>query len=138
VNPAIERLEPFIGDWSLPGGGRTLFEWGPARQFLVQRWHVPIAAVPDGIAIVAFDSEKDRYRQHYFDSRGVVRVYEMAFDGTVWKLWRSSPDFSPLEFHQRFEGGFSSDGNMISGRWESSPDGSRWKPDFELTYTTVE
>jgi hypothetical protein len=34
--------------------------------------------------------------QHYFDSRGVARVYDMAFDDGVWMLERYAayPDFS--------------------------------------------
>jgi hypothetical protein len=34
-------------------------------------------------------------------------------------------------------GAVSDDGNAIAGRWESSSDGSNWKPDFDLTYTRV-
>jgi hypothetical protein len=44
--------------------------------------------------------------QHYFDSRGVARLYEMTFSGGVWNLLRNSSDFTPLEFSQRFSGTF--------------------------------
>jgi hypothetical protein len=107
----------------------------PGEQFLVQRWEVPIPEAPDGIAIIGFDAGRDTYLQHYFDSRGVARVYEMSFSDGVWKLWRESPDFSPLDFRQRFEGTFSDDGRTIAGRWEISGDGSSWEHDFDLTYT---
>ena len=56
--------------------------------------------------------------QHYFDSRGVARVYKMSVEEGVWKLWRDEPDFSPLDFSQRFTGTFSADGTTIAGRWE--------------------
>jgi hypothetical protein len=75
--------------------------------------------------------------QHYFNSRGVARVYEMSFTDSVWKLWRNSADFSPLDFWQRFTGTFGKDGKSIEGRWEISYEGSSWERDFELTYTKV-
>lgn len=101
----MERLAPFVGEWSLPRGGRTVFEWLPGRRFLVQRWEVPDPGVPDGIAIIGFDRGRGSYLQHRFDSRGVVQVYEMGFDDRGWTLRRESADFSPLEFVQRFTAG---------------------------------
>jgi hypothetical protein len=58
----------------------------------------------------------------------------MTFDGHEWTLERHTPDFSPLPFHQRWTSTFGSDGRSIEGRWETSPDGSRWELDFALTY----
>jgi hypothetical protein len=80
---------------------------------------------------------RETYLQHYFDSRGVARVYEMSFDDGVWKLSRKSADFSPLHFAQRFTGTFSDDGRTIDGRCETSGDGSSWEHDFDLTYIKV-
>ena len=45
-----------------------------------------------------------------------------------------SPDFSPLDFAQRFTGTFSDDGDSITGRWETSSDGADWQSDFTLHY----
>ena len=144
---AIERLSPFVGEWSMAAvfpnfgatgeGGRTVFEWMAGEQFLIQRWEVPGPAAPDGIAIVGFDEGRDTYLQHYFDSRGVARVYEMSFATGVWELRRTSADFSPLNFSQRFTGAFSDDGKTIDGRWEISHDGRSWDHDFDLTDTKV-
>ncbi|MDP8908203.1 MAG: hypothetical protein M3N47_03615 [Chloroflexota bacterium] len=133
----MKSLEPFIGEWALPAGGRTVFEWLSGGRFLVQRWEVPLAEVPDGIAIIGFDLARETYLQHYFDSRGIARVYEMSFSDGVWELRRKSADFSPLDFSQRFRGRFSDDGESIAGRWESSSDGASWNHDFDLTYTKV-
>ena len=146
-NSAIRLLEPFIGEWTLEADipnlppadpdlrAVTTFEWMPGEQFLVQRWEVPHPAAPDGIAIIGFDPGRETYLQHYFDSRGVARLYEMSFSDGVWSLRRQTPDFSPLDFRQRFEGRFSDDGATIAGRWEISSDGSSWEHDFDLTYT---
>jgi hypothetical protein len=34
----------------------------------------------------------------------------------VWKLWRDTADFSPLDFARRLVATFSSDGKTIDGR----------------------
>jgi hypothetical protein len=146
-NDALKRLEAFIGEWSMElglsspspidGRARSVFEWVLGAQFLVQRSEVPDHKAPNSIAIVAYDRERDAYRQQYFDSRGVVRVYAMTFDGGTWTLLRDAPDFTPLDFFQRFLGTFSDDGRTIRGTWEKSSDGVRWVRDFDLTYSKV-
>jgi hypothetical protein len=143
---AIRRLEPLIGDWSIKpdfpdappieGEGRTSFEWMPGEQFVIQRWQAPDPA-PSGIAVIGFDRGRGTLLQHYFDSRGVARLYEMNFQDGVWELRRQEPDFSPLDFHQRFRGRLSEDGRTISGRWEISGDGRSWEHDFDLVYTRL-
>ena len=92
--------------------------------------------VPDSIAIIGSDGE-GAFTQHYFDPRGIVRVYAMTFSDGVWNLLRDLPDFTPLEFSQRFTGGSRAAGDSISGRWEISDDGSAWEHDFDLTYRRV-
>jgi hypothetical protein len=147
---ALARLDVFIGDWSIearfPGpepapsaasGGpmaRSRFEWALGGQFLLQHTEVPVPEAPDSLAIVGTDPRTGGYTQHYYDSRGVVRLYAMGFAGGVWTLTRESPDFSPLDFRQRFTGTFSEDGNTITGAWEKCPDGGEWEHDFALTY----
>jgi hypothetical protein len=142
----IEALEPLVGEWRMrpefppptppvEGHARVVFEWMPGRTFLVQRWEIPIAEAPDGLAVIGYDESRGGYLQHYFDSRGVARLYEMSFDGRVWKLWREKEDFSPLSFSQRFTGTLSDDGDTIAGQWERTADDGTWELDFHLTYT---
>ena len=144
-NEALAALEVLVGEWSMearfdemsPAGAdaRVVFEWLTGGQFLVQRWSVPVPEAPDGIALIGQDTAiTGRYLQHYFDSRGVARVYQMTLDDGVWKLWRDAPDFSPLDFGQRFTGTISRDGQVIEGAWEVSDDGKSWRHDFDLTY----
>lgn len=66
----------------------------------------------------------------YADARGIHRVYRMSLDGGVRKIWGQPGP----EFHQRFTGTFSADGNTITAFWEKSRDGIRWERDFDLTY----
>jgi hypothetical protein len=142
-NPALERLNALVGEWTIEGTvpsdppfvvrGRVAFEWLTGRSFLVERWDVAHPDFPDGIAIIGSHASAEALRQHYFDSRGVFRVYEMSLRDNVWQLWRDSPGFS-----QRFTGTFSDDGRRITGRWEKSSDGSNWEHDFDLTYVKVD
>jgi hypothetical protein len=141
-----KRLERFIGEWTMritfPGappfeGGRVVFEWMPGEQFLIERWDVPVPEAPDGLAVIGFNDSRGTFLQHYFDSRGIARVYAMSLEDGVWSLWRETPDFSPLDFAQRYTATFSDDGTMIVGRWEIAHDGAAWEHDFDLTYVRV-
>jgi hypothetical protein len=142
---ALERL---VGEWSVEAiapwappsdlRGKTVFEWMTGGKLLVQRWEVPVPEAPDGLAVIGLDGSGPGYLQHYFDTRGVARVYVMSFDEDVWKLSRTTADFSPLEFSQRFTGTFSDDGRTIRGRWEICHDGTTWEQDFDLVYRRVE
>jgi hypothetical protein len=144
---ALARLNVFIGDWAMEtrfpgqqpvplgaaGSGPTAhsrFEWDLSGQFLIQHTEIPIPEAPDSLAIVATDPQTGGYTQHYYDSRGVVRLYAMDFAGGVWTLTRESPDFSPLDFRQRFTGTFSEDENTITGAWEKCAVGGEWEHDF--------
>jgi hypothetical protein len=143
---ALARLDVFAGEWVLeagfPGGTaaadgprvRSRFEWALDGQFLLQHTEVPVPGAPDSLAIISTDPQTGAYTQHYYDSRGVVRLYAMTFAGGVWTLTRESADFSPLDFRQRFTGTFSPDQNTISGAWEKSFSGAGWEHDFNLTY----
>ena len=141
---ALEALDVFVGEWTeqvlLPDipSGHAVFEWALDQQYLVQRSASPQPEFPNSIAIVAYDVDADSYVQHYFDSRGVVRIYRMELRDRLWTLLRTEADFSPLNFWQRFEGSFSADATTIEGRWETSHDGgAHWELDFGLTYTRV-
>ncbi len=148
--PGISELAPLIGTWRMDAvfadgrqgppedtGARTVFEYGPGAQFLIQRWQVPHPAAPDGIAIITAAPASGGFLQHYFDSRGVVRLYEMTFGGGSWTLQRTKADFSPLDFSQRWEAELSPDGDTIQGRWLDRSTVGDWSHDFALTYTRL-
>ena len=142
----MKALETFIGDWDLTAdfgpidlpsdvSARTSFEWLFDRAYISQRASVDIPEAPDAHMVITPDADRPgAYVQHYFDSRGVVRLYRMTFDGRRWELTRDEPDFSPLDFSQRFIGELSEDGNTITGQWEASHADDVWELDFRLTY----
>lgn len=142
---ALAALDVLVGEWALEArfdgapsgdsGARVAFEWLSGETFLVQRWTVPIPEAADGVALIGEDTVRGSgYLQHYFDSRGVARLYRMSLEDNVWKLWREEPDFSPLHFRQRFTGTISNDGRTIDGTWDICHDGSTWERDFDLGY----
>ena len=124
-DPRLARLEAFVGEWrlevpafsfppELADAARTTFEWTLGGAFLLQQATVPVPEAPDGLCVIGLDAG-DGYTQHYFDSRGIARVYAMTFDGRVWTLEQRTTNFTPLSFHQRWSGTFSDDGETILG-----------------------
>lgn len=141
---ALDALQPLVGTWDVtvtfPGGpplpgAEQQFEFMDGGLFLVQRSTVPVPEAPDGLCVIGYDEGRATLLQHYFDTRGVARVYEMGFADGVWTLERTTPDFSDLNFWQRFRGEFSSDGKTIEAAWEICHDEQTWEHDFDMTYT---
>jgi hypothetical protein len=138
----LGSLRDLAGEWELAAGlpgaedvrGQVLFE--TMGEVLVQRTTVPVPQAPDSCCLVV-TADDGNYIQHYFDSRGIARLYAMTFDGRTWTLERTKADFSPLDFCQRFAGSISDDGATIDGQWQSSADGQQWTRDFRLTYTRI-
>lgn len=142
----LDRLDALTGEWQteatfeagffgpgsppVTGLGRTTFEWLPGRFFLIQRFGAEHPDAPAGIAIIGAAQDHEAFTQHYYDSRGVSRVYQMSFDGRAWKLWREAPGF-----WQRYTGVLAEDGTTVTGAWEASKDGRDWRHDFRFTYT---
>ena len=77
---------------------------------------------------------------HYFDARGVKRLFMMALEGSTWKIWRApGDDWNGPDgpgFNQRFIGEMSGDAKTIEGRWERGMGvtGDRCEIDFPITY----
>jgi hypothetical protein len=148
----LESLDRLLGTWStsmthpaMPGvvvRGSVEIQWLEGEKFLIHRARTDHPDFPDSISIIGFmdrdrvddarstsDAGKPRLCMHYFDSRGVFRVYEASFEPSAWRLWRDAPGFS-----QRFTGVVSQDGRSIEGRWEVSEDDVTWASDLEITY----
>jgi hypothetical protein len=135
---ALGLLDVLVGAWTQevtghgdPTGTMT-FEWTLGRRYLSQRSSLP-PPFPESLSLVEYDEASGGFLQHYFDSRGVTRLYRMTLAGSEWTLLRTAPDFSALPFAQRFVGTVADDERSVDGRWEQSHDGGRtWELDFEL------
>ena len=145
--PGLPGWQRFIGRWVtegahplLPGQvirGYTTFEWLAGRQFVLQRSHSDHPDIPDAIAIIGATGEPgavepgagQQLSLHYYDSRGLYRVYTVSLEGDQWRFWRDDPGF-----RQRFTGRFSADGDTITGQGQMARMGSGWEDDLALTY----
>jgi hypothetical protein len=133
----VEALRALVGDWTteathpmVPGtvvSGRSSFEWLEGERFLILRSRNDHADFPDSISILG-DFE-DGLAMHYYDSRGVHRIYRTSIDAGAWSLWRDAPGFS-----QRFKGELGEGGDTITGAWLLSRDDETWDEDLAITY----
>jgi hypothetical protein len=134
----LEAFDSLIGEWTveathpmLPSTmvtGRTTYEWLEGRRFLIQRSSMDHADFPDSISVVGFVD--DELTGHYFDSRGVFRIYRVAMEGDTLRMWRDHPGFS-----QRLEAKLSDDGTTLAGVWQLSRDDETWHDDLAITFT---
>jgi hypothetical protein len=138
--PALGLLDVLVGEWTQQVTGHgdptgtVTFEWALGERYLIERSTLP-SPFPDSLALIEYDEPAGEFRQHYFDSRGVTRVYRMTLTGSEWTLTRTEADFSELSFAQRFVATVSDDGRSIDGRWEQSHDGgATWELDFGLSF----
>jgi hypothetical protein len=135
----LSKLEVLVGEWSVhvPGAGDVkagaTFEWLEGGGFLIQRSTVDRPEFPNGVMVIGATGPDGGLEQHYFDSRGVHRVYDMTLEDGAWTLSREGPDWP-----QRYVGQISDDGHEIHGRWERGETlGDPLKLDFELNYKRV-
>lgn len=154
TEPALELLNRLVGTWTteathplLPGvivRGTVTVEWLEGERFLIHRGRTEHPDFPDAISIIGF-TEHDRIDKsanadataagkpqltlHYFDSRGVFRLYDASIDDRSWQYWRQAPGFS-----QRFTGTFAEGGDVIVGMSQLCEDDVHWKDDLEITY----
>jgi hypothetical protein len=124
--------------------GTATFEWLEGQRFLLNRARTDHPDFPDSLSVVGrmgqdriggADSSVKRnadetpIQMHYFDSRGVFRIYEVSMDDSTWRWWRNAPGFS-----QRFVGRISADGDTISGSSQLCKDDVHWADDLQITY----
>jgi hypothetical protein len=148
----MKDFEPLIGEWH--GEGELPIE-PPLKmstettierlgEFVVIRSVGEPADLPDNISIVGGAPDGEPQPMHYFDSRGVKRLFLMTLNGTAWRIWRApGEDWNGPDgpgFNQRYIGEISADGRSIVGRWERGlgDAGDEWELDFPLDYVRVE
>ena len=153
ADPTLAQLERLVGTWTteathpaMPGvvvHGTAVFEWLEGRRFLMHRARTDHPDFPDALSIIG-QMEHDRIdgadskvpavsawplRMHYFDSRGVFRVYQTRIADAAWEFWRDAAGFS-----QRFTGRFADGGDTIVGRSQLCTDDVHWADDLAITY----
>ena len=84
----------------------AVIEWLEGERFLIHRARTHHPDSPDSISIVGITGRDrvdnpwnsgptlatdSRLCLHYFDVRGVFRVYDVSIDDAAWRLWRDAP-----------------------------------------------
>ncbi len=149
-SPELQPLEALVGTWATEAthpaypdtvvAGQTSFEWLQGQRFLIQRSNSDHPDFPDSISVIGAANEGapeesasgQGLLMHYFDSRGVHRVYDLSLGDGHLRISRDAPGFS-----QRFDGAFGDGGETISGVWRLSRDDSTWDDDLEITFRRV-
>jgi hypothetical protein len=130
---SLERLDVLVGEWetNVPGveaEGRTTFEWLEGGGFLIERSTVDRPEFPNGICVIGATGTDGGLQQHYFDSRGIARVYEMTLEDGVWTLSRGARLATALR--RRTERGRQHDhGPLAAGHRARCAPGARLRPD---------
>ena len=137
--PELAAFDSLVGDWTIEAThpmfpatvvtGHTTFEWLEGERFLVQRSSNEHPDFPDSISVIGF-AEGEEVTAHYFDSRGVFRIYGVAMEGDTLRMWRDEPGFS-----QRLEAKLSNNGTTLAGVWQLSRDDETWDDDLAITFT---
>lgn len=125
-----------VGEWTteathpaVPGTvvhGTASVEWLEGERFLILRAREDHPDFPDSVSIIG---DTDGLCMHYFDSRGVHRVYEMSMTEDGWETARDAPGFS-----QRMWFTFADEGNTMTGKAKLSKDHETWNDDLQITY----
>jgi hypothetical protein len=92
--------------------------------FVMLRWTYHHPDFPDAIAML------DEHSYHYFDVRGVIRVFDLTIDDTGWMMIRRDEDF-----WQRSAGKFRGSDAIESTGENSYDGGATWQHDFFMTCT---
>jgi hypothetical protein len=144
----LGAFQPLIGEWH--GAGEIPIE-PPMRlsvdvtierlgALIVVRSIGEPAELPDSVSIIGGAPEGEPQPMHYFDDRGVKRLFLTTVESSTWTIWRApGEDWGGPDgpgFNQRFIGEISADGNSIDGRWERGigDAGDQWEIDFPLHY----
>ena len=154
TDETLKLLGRLVGRWTteathpaMPGvtvHGSVRVEWLEGERFLIHRGRTDHPDFPDAISIIGHtdrdrvddathaipaSAEQPSLRMHYYDSRGVYRVYEASIDAEAWRWWREVPGFS-----QRFTGTFADGGDTIVGLSQLRRDDVHWADDLAITY----
>lgn len=144
VGKPLDELQPFIGEWTVEGRhvafpnavieGRSVFEWWGDRTYLMHHSTFDHPDFPDSISVVGATRPDGGLALHWFDTRGVHRVFDMTFANGVWSISRKA--VGPKDFDQDMRATFSADANTITSESRLREPGAHdMKPDFAVTYT---
>ena len=119
-DPALKRLDRYVGSWAMSGRtlgsdednivGTTTFEWLPGGFFLQQRLSMSFMGMPiESLEIIGYEPELERFSSRvYTNLVGMALPYNWDVGDGDLKIWTDTAEF---------EGRFDADGNRFSGGW---------------------
>lgn len=128
-------LTRLLGSWDItmhhvamtePVRGRQTYDQVLDEAFVMLRWTYEHPEFPDAIALL------DDSTCHYFDVRGVTRVFDFDIDDSGWTMIRRDDDV-----WQRSAATFVSPDEMEAVGENSYDAGQTWEHDFWMSYTRV-
>lgn len=126
----MSALDRLLGTWQFsmqhsamaePIAGRQRYERVLNGAFLLLHWSYDHPDFPDALALLS----ESQY--HYFDVRGIIRIFDFNVDDTGWSMVRLDEEFS-----QRVGTRFDGPDVMISAGELSRDTGASWQHDFTM------
>jgi hypothetical protein len=126
-DPALRRLDRFVGTWSmeghLPGSDEIVikgetFRWLPGGFFLEQRGTMDFMGMQlDSLELIGYDPETATFPSTVYANIGPQSLpYRWEVEGDALKI---SVSYGPLD--ATFIGSFGADGLSFGGSWRPNP-----------------
>ena len=127
-DPALRRLDCFVGTWSIEGRrvssneynikGQATYQWLPEGFFLEQRVHLDFMGMEiNSLELVRYDPETGAFPSTVYSNLSPMPLpYRWEVDEDTLKI---SVSYGPLD--ATFQGQFSDDGNSFSGASRPNP-----------------
>jgi hypothetical protein len=127
-DPALKRLDPFVGTWSMEGHlvgsdeynikGQTSYRWLPGGFFLEQVVHLDFLGMEiESLELIGYDPETGTFPSTVFSNLSPTPLpYRWTVEGDDVTI---SVSYGPL--NATFTGAFSDGGNRFSGGWRPNP-----------------
>ena len=127
-DPALKRLDPFVGTWSLEGHlvgssentikGRATYRWLPGGFFFEQHVELDFMGMQiDSLELIAYDPETGTFPSTVFSNLSPTPLpYRWEVEGDNVKI---SVSYGPLD--ATFHGSFSEGRERFDGGWRPNP-----------------
>jgi hypothetical protein len=127
-DPALRRLDRFVGTWNLEGHlvgsdesnikGRTSFRWLPGGFFLEQSFEMDFMGLEiHSLELIGYDPETDTFPSTVYSNLSPTPLpYRWEVDGDSVKI---TVTYGPMD--AAFIGGFNDGGRIFGGGWRGSP-----------------
>lgn len=127
-DPALKRLDPFVGTWNMEGHlvgstennikGQTSFRWLPGGFFLEQSFDLDFMGLKiNSLELIGYDPETRTFPSTVYSNLSPTPLpyrWEVGDDSV-----KISVSYGPM--NATFTGAFSQDGQTFGGGWRPNP-----------------